>query len=207
MCKSIKSIINDYCLLQFTTEDEYRPYLRNVHLHTNGYLYATNLHSVIKTKAENCEKTYQPVEGFPDAEGVFSNHVSVKQETFDTDLLLHNLLQVQVHFRVKKMNCTKCKGEGTMVCDHCDSEYDCKKCKGTGKEDNPNYEMTFAGLHEVTFFEKRYNSHLLELVFRTAKFSGTKKIKVSNAEGTKGTVFTVGIFDILLMPKFVREEK
>ena len=105
-------------------------------------------------------------------------------------------MKIEVCFRPAKIRCGECEGEGVLVCDHCDSEYDCKKCRGDGEVDGNELELT--GENDIKFFGKKYNLGNFNKIISTAVFTEVKEITVSNGE-SNGTIFKVGDFTILLM--------
>jgi len=194
---NMKTIKNDYCIRMFTGHDAYRPAMASVSF-KDGYLYATNAYMVAKIKSDLCVHEYKEVEKFPSADKLFLAHMPIEKKTMSVDAIFNDLVKIEVCFRPKMIDCDSCEGEGVCHCDCCDSEYDCKKCKGTGNMPGPELELS--GDNHCTLFDKKYQLKFLDLIIRTAVYTGVKEIEISNAEGTLGTVFSVGDFTILLMP-------
>lgn len=195
----MKNIRNDYCIRMFVGSDTMRPAMTKVSLQ-DGYLYATNAWIVGKIKADLCIKNYIAVEKFPNAEKVISDHVSTEKKIVSVDTLFNDLMKIECCFKPKMIDCDSCDGDGVCVCDHCDSEYDCKKCHGKGEM--PGNELELTSEHDCVLFGRKYNLKYLDLIIRTAVYTGVKEIEISNgANETSGTVFTVEDFTILLMPR------
>lgn len=195
----MKRIQNDYCIRMFVGSDPMRPATTKVQLE-NGCLYATNGYVLAKINADSCIKNYQPIENYPNAEKIISEHVSIEKKTVSVDTLFNDLMKIEVCFKPKMVDCEECNGYGTCTCDHCDSDYECKDCKGNGIV--PGKELELSGEYDCELFGKTYTLQFLDLIIRTAVYTDIKEIEISNAEGVKGTVFTVGDFTILLMPKY-----
>jgi hypothetical protein len=193
----MKNIVNDYCIRMFVGNDEYRPAMMKVSFQ-NGFLYATNGYMIGKINADLCIHKYEYVEKFPDCESIISAHVSVEKKTFNVEHLFNELMKIECCFKPKMIKCDECNGDGTLICDHCDSEYECKNCNGSGKIKGTELELS--GEYNCTIFGMKYKLQYLDLIIRTAVYTGVKEIEISNPDGLKGSVFTVGDFTILLMP-------
>lgn len=193
----MKTIKNDYCIRMFVSSDTLRPAMTKVHLQ-DGYLYSTNAHIVGKIKADLCVQNYVAVEKYPNAEKIISEHESVEKKIVSVETLFNDLMKIECCFKPKMIECNNCDGDGVYVCDHCDSKCDCKECGGTGKVSGKELELTSE--HDCILFGKKYKLQYLDLIIRTAVYTGVKEIEISNAEGTRGTVFIVGDFLILLIP-------
>jgi hypothetical protein len=192
----MKNIRNDYCIRMFTGYDEYRPTLSKINLQ-DGYLYATDASIAIKIKADLCVHNYTPVEKYPNVETIISNHKSFETKTINVDSIFHELIKIEVCFKPKTIDCDECGGNGVCSCNHCGSDYDCDKCGGTGKI--ASKELVLSGENDCYLFNKKYKLKYLDLIIRTAIFTGVKDIVISNSENDSGTIFTVGCFTILLM--------
>lgn len=195
----MKNIRNDYCIRMFVGSDSLRPAMTKVSLQ-DGYLYATNAHIVGKIKADLCVQNYATVEEYPNAEKVISEHKSFEKKTASVDTLFNDLMKIECCFKPKMIDCDNCDGDGVYVCDHCNSECDCKECGGTGQVAGNELELTSE--HDCILFGKKYKLQYLDLIIRTAVYTGVKKIEISNGEGARGTIFSVGDFTILLMPYY-----
>lgn len=190
----MRSIRNDYCIRMFVG---FRPKLSNVNLR-NGYLYATNGRIAAKIKEDLCIQDYKEDEKYPDAESVISSHKSIEKKTVMVDDLFSDLMKAECCFKPKMVNCEECDGKGTMTCEYCDSEYKCKECKGTGEM--PGEELVLSGEHDCIVLGRKYKLKFLDLIIKTAIYTGVKEIQISNSEGSYGNIFYVGDFTILLMP-------
>lgn len=193
----MKTIKNDYCIRQFVSDDTLRPAMTKVSLQ-DGYLYSTDASIVGKIKADLCVHNYIEVEKYPNTEKVISEHESTEKKTVSVDILFNDLMKIECCFKPKMIDCNDCEN-GVATCDHCDSEYDCKECGGTGKVASNELELTSE--HDCILFNKKYKLKYLDLIIRTAIYTGVKEIEISNGtHETSGTIFTVGDFTILLMP-------
>lgn len=194
----MKTIVNDYCIRMFVGSDNTRPVMMNVNLQ-NGYLYATDGHIAGKIKSDLCVKNYIQVEKYPNVESVFLQHQSIEKKIVSVESLFNDLMKIECCFKPKMVECGHCDGDGVYVCEHCDSECECKICKGTGEVAGDELELS--GEHDCILFNKKYNIKYLDLIIKTAVYTGVKQIEISNAENTSGTLFFVGDFTILLMPR------
>lgn len=193
----MKSIRNDYCIRMFVGSDPLRPQMTKVNLQ-DGYLYATNAYIVGKIKADLCVQNYVPVEKYPNTEKVISEHESIEKKIVSVDTLFNDLMKIECCFKPKMIECDNCDGDGVYICEHCNSECDCNECGGTGQV--PGKELELTSEHDCMLLGKKYKLQYLDLIIRTAVYTGVKEIEISNGEGTKGTLFSVGDFTILLMP-------
>ena len=194
----MKTIKNDYCIRLFTGYDELRPHFIYVHL-KDGHLYATNAHMIAKVSADNCVKSYAAVEHFPNAEKIIADHVSAETRKVKVDQLFRELMEIEVCFKPKMLECGNCKGTGVETCSYCDSEHDCKTCNGIGEVKST--ELVMSGEYNCKIFNRKYKLHYIDLIIRTAIYTGVKEIEISNGEGHEA-VFSVGDFTILLMRVF-----
>lgn len=198
----MKNIRNDYCIRMFVGSDALRPLMMKVNLR-DGYLYATNGIIVGKIKSDLCVHPYEANEKYPDAERVIGSHDSVEKKTVSVDTLFHDLMKIECCFKPKMIECDNCEGSGEAVCDHCKSEYECTYCNGEGQV--AGNELELSGEHDCLLFGKKYKLQYLDLIIRTAVYTGVKEIEISNgASELSGTVFTVGDFTILLMPIYTK---
>jgi hypothetical protein len=194
----MKTIKNDYCVRMFADSgNTHRPALNHVSLQ-DGYLYATNAHVVGKIKADLCVHKYEPVEKFPNAEKIIAEHVSFETKKVSVDIMLNDLIKIECCFKPKMIDCDICDGVGVAICEHCNSEHECKECNGTGEK--PGTELELTSEHDCNFFGKKYKLKYLDLIIKTAVYTDVKEIEISNPKGLSGTIFTVGDFTILLMP-------
>lgn len=201
----MKTIKNDYCIRQFVGDDEYRPYFSEVNF-SDGFLYSTNSHIVGKIKADLCVHEYKTIEKYPNCEAVMSKHISIAKKTVSVDELFNDLIKIEVCFKPKMIKCENCNGDGVAICEHCDSEYDCKECKGTGEV--KSNEIVLSSEHDCILFDKKYKLQYLDLIIRTAVYTGVKEIEISNDEKEySGSIFTVGDFTIMLMPLYNKIKK
>jgi hypothetical protein len=197
----MKTIKNDYLIRQFVASDSFRPAMMKVSLQ-DGYLYATDAHIVGKINADLCVQKYESVEKYPNAEKIISEHKSIETKEISVEQLFHELMKIECCFKPKMIKCENCDGDGVYICDHCDSECDCKECAGTGKVAVKELELTSE--YDCNLFGKKYKLKYLDLIIKTAVYLEVKEIKISNSEGN-GTIFKVGDFTILLMPVFVHD--
>lgn len=194
----MKTIKNDYCIRQFVSSDTLRPAMTKVSLQ-DGYLYSTDAYIVGKIKADLCVQNYVAVEKYPNAEKIMSKHESIERKTVSVDTLFNDLMKIECCFKPKMIECDNCDGDGVYVCDHCNSECDCKECGGTGQV--PGKELELTSEHDCILFNRKYKLNYLDLIIRTAVYTGVKEIEISNGKHeTSGTLFIVGDFTILLMP-------
>lgn len=195
----MKKIQNDYLIRQFVGHDEYRPAMTKVSLH-EGKLYATDSYSAAKIDSELCVQSYKPVEKYPDVFKVFDQHLTSEIKVVETDVLFNELMNIECCLRPIMVACGECEG-GVKVCDYCDSEHECKKCKGKGEVNGP--EMELVSSDYVKLFERQYLVKYIDRIIKTAKYSGVNNISIKNDQNKhRGTIFEVGDFNILLIPKY-----
>jgi hypothetical protein len=163
----------------------------------DGYLYATNAYIIAKIKADLCVQKYAEIEKYPNCETIIKEHQSIETKKVSVDTLFSELMKIECCFKPKMINCDNCDGKGVLVCNHCNSEYDCDECDGKGKIERDEMELTSE--HDCKLFNKKYKLKYLDLIIKTAIYTGVKDIEISNGK-TGGTIFVVGDFTILLMP-------
>jgi len=186
----------------FVASDMLRPAMTKVSLQ-DGYLYSTDASIVGKIRADLCVQNYVAVEKYPNAEKVIQKHESIEKKTVSVDTLFNDLMKIECCFKPKMIDCDKCGGNGIYVCEHCDSECDCKDCSGTGQVAGKELELTSE--HDCILFGKKYKLKYLDLIIKTAVYTGVKEIEVSNSVNQySGTIFSVGDFTILLMPMHIK---
>ena len=190
---------NDYCMLMFAGNDSLRPAMMKIN-YSNGYVYSTNGHIAAKIKAVLCIKKYDEIEKYPNVENIFDQHKPTDVKIFSVDDLFRSIMKIEVCFIPEKVKCGDCEGNGTLICDHCESEYDCGKCNGDGEFNGDK--LVRSGENDIMFFGRKYNLGNFNKIISTAVFTGAKEITVSNGENS-GTIFTVGDFTILLMSLYV----
>ena len=195
----MKTIKNDYCIRQFVGNDELRPAFNSVSL-DNGFLYATDAHILAKVCSEVCVLNYNAVEKYPNVEKVISEHISIETKKVSVDTLFNDLMKIECCFRPKMVNCKECDGDGTVTCPYCDSEHYCKECNGTGKVKSSELELS--GEYDCILFNRKFRLKYLDLIIRTAIYTGVSEIEISNSEKYGGSIFKVGDFIILLMPRY-----
>lgn len=196
----MKTIKNDYCIRQFVGSDTLRPAMTKVNLQ-DGYLYSTDAYIVAKIKEDLCVQNYTAIEKYPNAEKIIKEHKSLEKKTVSVDSLFNDLMKIECCFKPKMIDCDKCDGNGVYVCDHCNSECDCKECDGTGQVAGTELELTSE--HDCVLFNRKYKLKYLDLIIRTAVYTDVKEIEISNGTNeASGTLFTVGDFTILLMPRY-----
>lgn len=196
----MKSLINDYCMKMFVSTDTYRPALMKVSKQ-DAFLYATNVHIAAKIHSDLCIHHYETVEKFPNVEMVMEVHESAEKMTINVDGLLNEMMKIQCCFLPKMIDCNVCDGDAVLVCDHCNSTYDCKECGGTGQL--PGKEIELISHEDCKLFNRNYTIRFLDMILKTALYTGVKEIEISNGKECSGSLFTVGDFTILLMPKLV----
>ena len=185
----------------FVGNDMYRPAMTKINS-DNGFVYATNGHIAIKIEEGLCIKKYEPVEGYPNVESILDGHKAIEEKTFSIEGLFHSIMKIEVCFKPERIKCGECEGNGNLICDHCESEYECGKCCGDGEVNGDK--LALSGESDIMFFGKKYNLGNFNKIINTAVFLGVKEITVSNGEAN-GSIFKVGNFTILLMPLFVSD--
>lgn len=195
----MKTFKNDYCIRMFTGSDTLRPALTKVSLQ-DGYLYATNSHIAGKIKADLCVQKYNAVESFPDVERVISGHITTEKKIFSVETLFNDLMKIECCFKPKMISCDNCDGGGVATCEYCDSEHDCKECHGSGE--TPGTELELSSENDCVLFNRKYKLQYLDLIIRTAVYTGVSEIEISNGKDLSGAIFSVGDFTILLMPVY-----
>ena len=184
----MKTIKNDYCIRQFVGHDELRPAFSHVSF-DNGFLYATDAHICAKIKSDLCALEYKSVEKYPNVERVISEHVSTETKKVSIDSLFNDLMKIEVCFKPKMIKCEDCGGDGIVTCPYCDSEHDCKECNGTGKIKSSELELS--GEYDCRIFNRKYGLKYLDLIIRTAIYTGVTEIEISNGNGLSGSIFNV----------------
>ena len=193
----MKTIKNDYCIRQFVGNDNLRSALNSVSLE-NGFLYATNCHILARISSDLCVLNYESIDKYPNVQKVISEHISIEKKKVSVETMFNDLMKIEVCFRPKMIECNECEGEGVVTCSYCNSEHECKKCEGAGEIKSSELELS--GENNCIIFNRKFRLHYLDLIIRTAIYTGVKEIEISNSEGLSGSIFSVGDFTILLMP-------
>lgn len=182
----MKNIVNDYCLGLFDIDYD------GINLQADGYLYSTNAIIAARIKPELCVKEY-PSQN-QNCGYVYREHSPKQVTTLKPEKLLNDLMHFEVFEYSITRECEECGGTGES--DDLISDTDeCKACDGWGEIDED------MELRKCKIFDTYFNYIYIELIVRTAVFTGVSEIMVSTPkERDKGTLFTVGNFEIILMP-------
>ena len=122
----------DDVLRQFCIEDDVmRKELRRPFGRSDGYVYATDGHALMRVPVMMVKQVYK--DGGRDTYHIWEKfRVSVSRYVVETETLRlarENLPMVNEYMEVK---CPKCDGEGEIVCDYCDHTHECDYCDGDG---------------------------------------------------------------------------
>jgi hypothetical protein len=202
----MKTPAYDFILPFFTANDEMRPTMSHIHSDDNGFLYATNAHIVIRVPRDCAMLKYEKVEKYPNAESVFNQYTFTDKGVIKTDNLVEILTAYKWFRTVNHDECEKCKGSGTLECEHCGSDYECKDCNGKGKFNRGTIELSLLATEEyncvVNVANKLFKADFMHILALSAKMLDVKEIEVSlNTNDYEPHIFKVGDADILIMPK------
>lgn len=192
----------DYVLQLFAQGDTFRDCFNYVHPDGNYAYSVCEGHSAIRIPLSNCGKVYAPVDKFPKAGNLFTDHKIDTENKIATLELMGLFATMQLQWKAKKQACQKCKGDGTVKCKCCENEADCKSCNGSGDSD---IDIPFALIQpqgkNVKLFGRVYHPRYLNQVLLTALALGAQQITFTNATApTKGTIVKVADAEVLLMP-------
>jgi len=207
----MKTANYDFILPFFTSRDTLRPTYQQIHLHENGYVYATEGHVLIKVPASECMLTYGAVDKFPNAEAMFEKFQFAQQAKIYTNELVEILAAFKWVRQHESENCEKCGGDGTITCKCCDNESECKECNGAGNFVKGVAQCSLLTTSQpytmVKIAHKTFNADMIHILCICAKMVGCDVIQLSyNHEQYDPYVFTVGYAQILIMPSRINDE-
>lgn len=202
----MKTANYDFILPFFIASDNLRPAMNFVHLHENGFVYATNAHILIKVPVSNCVLKYHSVDRFPNAEAMFHKFHFENTAIIKTDQLIETLSAYKWSRQKQVDKCTKCDGEGAILCDHCNHDHECETCKGDGEIVKGFADcqllITDDNYAVVKIMNKLFKADFIHILAICAKMIGVDEIQFSyNDENYDPHVFTVGDAQILIMPR------
>jgi hypothetical protein len=199
----------DYILNLFVGHDDHhRERLHHPHLH-DGNVYATNAYVAVKIPAEKLAFQYESIEYFPNVEKVLQE--AKEQATGTLMVCTKELAQTLAKCRVilEKQKCECCEGAGSIECEHCGSDVDCKACAATGKKEElvpfARMEVT-TGTDNTDNFIKMDNGHffspnLLNFILLTALVLNKPSFTLQYSEYDKASIVVMDDVEIIVMPK------
>jgi len=126
----------DYLLLKrFCSTDTLRPAMLNPCKHLDGYTYATNGHVALKAKIKIPYERV-PISEAPNVPGLFKQAHEQENANIPIDFLKMKNLLATVTTKSIYEPCEACDALGTIECEHCECENDCKQCNGLGFHTN-----------------------------------------------------------------------
>jgi hypothetical protein len=177
---------NDYIISHFVANDEFRPKMNNAY-RQNGFVYASNLHTLIKVPENMCAKIYEEIgdneKGLPNFEKCMQEVEAAYVAKLNTNQILTCLDSIKVKLSGYETDCKKCGGKGENECECCANSSDCDECNGTGKIKHKGKIM----IREVSFKKddeeiraieiqgKKYSPVYLEQVIFAMLVKGLKK--------------------------------
>jgi hypothetical protein len=194
----------DTLLPLFVAREKYNPALRQPNT-TDGYVWATDKHCLIKVPAHLLQSAYPSHDKAPDPRVVWG---ATEPFLYPTLILSTKLLDVlaQVDKESASSECTECEGRGYTECVCCGHEQTCEACEGEGYI--PDYTLPevypdndqFIGIGGAAFSPRRLG--LLEQVVLAV---GANTFEWISGEGHRQHVFQVGAATVYLMPEYEKE--
>jgi hypothetical protein len=202
----MKHMKYDNLLPLFLSLDGLRPAMLQANHFKDGYVYATDAHSLIRIKPEFLEKEYPAHEKTPNFSAVIDtiglhNPVEIQKEQ-----ILKALIQVPKEYDTKE--CKDCEGEGYLECD-LGHQHDCEGCSGEGCVTDSSKPKIYpkSEYHLIEINNSLYSPHLVNRLVEVMDF-----LKLDSLQHIGGSnkpedaqFFKVGNTDVLLMP--MRKEK
>jgi len=202
-----KKFIYDLMLQYFVANDDLRPIMKNVHDAGNGYLYASDGHIAIRLKKEKTSKAYDTIEKYPNAEKIIQEAID-REGNKNAVIKTSDLIQILSEAAWRRVRygdkCMDCDGSGTVECEHCGSDYDCKECNGKGTKNVRIRDFSLLVCEESNYCIKIGNlifkTDFLYIIALMAQMLQVDEIQYLYKEKTQGGVFSFDGVDILLMP-------
>jgi hypothetical protein len=173
----------------------------------NGYVYATDKHIIIRCKKEHVDFPAQILEDPLKADGVFLEHNTNKQITFnDIDFELYKD-KPELELKGADIYCRECNGEGEVVWEYgrWEKEFECPACDGDGYESKSDWVET--GNKTFGYYMVSINDVNIDIkyIWRLKLLSDitSQPIIMSRIENPKkGVTFCVSNYEVVVMPLF-----
>lgn len=197
----------DFMLPFFTASDELRPSMKQVHKDSDGYIYATDAHILIRIPADKVGNEYKTVEKFPNAGKLLSEALNRPDNTIRSivvDDLIMILSKAKWYKEMQGDDCPDCDGSGEVVCETCGHSHDCERCNGEGEINKRVAE--FSLLQEEDYFivkidQQCFRASFLHVLAIAAKVAGADTVEfISNGSAASPALFRFDDVMILLMP-------
>jgi len=195
----MKTPKNDYLLRLFIGTDELRPQFMHAN-NCDGIIYATNTYLLAKISANMCCKSYEQIKAWPNGNILFEQFNLKESFSISTESIFNDLIKIELLFKNKMVDCNECNGDGTLICEHCDSEHDCKECCGSGEI--KSHEMILSGDADCILFGRKYSLSAIDKIIRVATTLSVIDITIDHNESGSSSIFKIGDFTILAMCKF-----
>lgn len=186
----------DFLLPFYVANDELRPSMNHIHKHSDGYIYATDAHLLIRVPGDKVANDYKAVEKFPRADNIVSealNRPDNKVFSIVVDDLIAVLSKAKWYKTTEGDECPDCKGNGEITCHACGHEHECDKCKGKGEINDRITE--FSLLKEEDYFivkikNQCFRASLLHILAISAKVAGFETVEyVSDQKANSPALF------------------
>jgi len=169
----------DYILNLFVSTNELRPAMRNPG-EIDNFVYAADGYTCVCVPKKYIDTDYKNEE-YPRANTLFEDiDFTDVYAKFTTESLINVLALFK--FRYKMLPCSKCDGEGTIHCDCCENENNCKDCGGTG--DSNKIHPLLIKLADYGDFikikDKFFYAHFIDRVLQVALITRAEVVRLFN---------------------------
>src|SRR3990167_1645230 len=120
----------DDILQKYVSKDALRESLQSVHV-IGDYAYATNGHVGIEVPLSLLSRKYAPVDGYPNLKALLDDSTEVIARV-DSAKMRAAIEARGMRPVYASADCSKCYGDGRIVCDECGYGHKCKACGGKG---------------------------------------------------------------------------
>jgi hypothetical protein len=192
------------------SNDEYRRNLNEAFMQ-NGFVYASNGHTLIKGPAELCKKRYQVLTEeetkIPNFEKIMNEVEAMYVSELSIDEVLPCIDNIKVKILGYTSKCEKCNGDGEIECDCCGHSNECGSCRGEGEIKHPGKVMIrdvqFKNedgeiIYSVDINGNNYNPKYLELLMFAMLATNNSTCKYYNGSNYR-SIFKFGEIEVLIM--------
>lgn len=195
----------------FCAKDSLRPWMKNPQPH-GGYIYATDSHSLIRVKEDLISKKYESETDtyFPNIIPVESDDITITADNLRKLIAEAPLVNETID---NTQECEACDGDGEVEWEFFSGhtyymDDDCPVCQGKGEigGDIPTGRMIPDPEFRIKLDKTYFSALLINKLIRSMEIAEVKECTRTNTDIKSGNKFTVGYFEVLLMPMLPPEE-
>lgn len=198
----------DDILQKYLSKDALRENLQSVHV-DGDCAYACNGHIGIEVPLSLISREYTPVDGYPNLKALLDDSTEViawvDANEMRTAIEARGMRPVYAD-----KDCTKCYGEGEIVCDECGYGHKCKTCGGKGYIENRKVigqEVDVPSDVYARLLGAYFNPNYLLVLCDTADtVDGVIRVtRLANAEEWIAMAFRIGAMRGVIMPTLAND--